>query len=124
MGHAFIRRGRSRPWRTRNQLTASTTKTRHNGKTSKLFNAIANGTSQAAGRAQTFLIAAGIVVVVRPDVWFLGHVAARHQYRDDDHYLPDGLPDPELAEPGQCGDPGQARRVDPGERRSQLVRRN
>jgi low affinity Fe/Cu permease len=44
-------------------LTASTAKTRHNGKTSKLFNAIANGTSQAAGRAQTFLIAAGIVVV-------------------------------------------------------------
>lgn len=47
----------------RRQLTASTAKTRHNGKTSKLFNAIANGTSQAAGRAQTFLIAAGIVVV-------------------------------------------------------------
>jgi low affinity Fe/Cu permease len=44
-------------------LPASTAKTRHNGKTSKLFNEIADGTSQAAGRAQTFLIAAGIVVV-------------------------------------------------------------
>jgi low affinity Fe/Cu permease len=44
-------------------LTASSAKTNHNGKTSKLFNEIANGTSQAAGRAQTFLIAAGIVVV-------------------------------------------------------------
>lgn len=44
-------------------MTANTAKTRHNGKTSKLFNEIANGTSQAAGRAQTFLIAAGIVVV-------------------------------------------------------------
>jgi low affinity Fe/Cu permease len=44
-------------------LTASSAKNNHNGKTSKLFNEIANGTSQAAGRAQTFLIAAGIVVV-------------------------------------------------------------
>lgn len=44
-------------------MTTSTTKADHNGKTSKLFNEIANGTSQAAGRAQTFLIAAGSVVV-------------------------------------------------------------
>jgi low affinity Fe/Cu permease len=44
-------------------LTATGAKTKHNGKTSKLFNEIANGTSQAAGRAQTFLIAAAVVVV-------------------------------------------------------------
>jgi low affinity Fe/Cu permease len=44
-------------------LTTTPAKSNHNGKTSKLFNEIANGTSQAAGRAQTFLIAAGIVVV-------------------------------------------------------------
>ena len=44
-------------------MTASSAKAKHNGNTSKLFNEIANGTSQAAGRAQTFLIAAGIVLV-------------------------------------------------------------
>jgi len=75
-----------------------------------LFAEIANRTSQAAGRALTFLIAAGVVLV-----WALGadfslfrHLATRHQHRYDNCHLPDGLSDSELPEPGQRCHSGQA----------------
>lgn len=34
----------------------------------------------------------------RPDFPLCGHVAARHQYRDDDRHVPDGFPDSAYAE--------------------------
>ena len=44
---------------------------------------------------------------------FLGHLPTRDQHRDHHRHLPDGVPDPELAEPRRGGDAGQARRADP-----------
>src|SRR5215475_11393372 len=56
----------------------------------------------------------------RSDVSFLGHLAADHQHRNDSHYISDGIPHSEHAEPRCQGNASQIRRADPrAQRRSQ-----
>src|SRR5213080_1984145 len=56
----------------------------------------------------------------RTDLSFLGHLATDHQHRHDGHYVFDGVPDSEHAEPRCQGNASQIRRADPlDERRAQ-----
>ena len=59
----------------------------------------------------------------RSDFSLQRYLATRDQYRHDDRDVPDGLPDPEHAEPRLRGDAGQARRAHPrdGRRHNALL---
>jgi hypothetical protein len=77
----------------------------------KFFGELASRTSQAAGRASAFSLAAAVVIVWAvtgplfgfSDTWQLV-INTRHHDCD----IPHGLPDPEFPEPRQRGYPGQA----------------
>jgi hypothetical protein len=69
----------------------------------KFFGELANRTSQAAGRASTFMLAAAIVIVwavTGPLFSFSDTLATRHQYRHHDRNVPYGLSYTELPKSG------------------------
>ena len=67
--------------------------------------ASASRTSQAAGRALTFMIAASVVVVwaVTGPIFNIQTRGSSSSIRYDNRHFPDGLPDPEFAESRQRG---------------------
>ena len=84
-----------------------------------LFARFARAIERQVGRSSTFVLAVGIVLVwavIRPALRLVRHLAARHQHRHDDRHLPDGLRDPEHAEPRHDGAASEARRADPRHR--------
>jgi hypothetical protein len=70
---------------------------------SRVFGDVANKTSQAAGRASTFILAAGVILVWAitgplfgfSDTWQFGH-----QHRHNHRNILDGFSNPELAKQG------------------------
>jgi hypothetical protein len=67
------------------------------------FSKFCQALSNRAGSSKTFLTAICLIAVwaVTGPYFHFNDTTTDHQYIDDDHHVPDGLPDPEHPEPGQ-----------------------